>query len=116
VVRDCGEDHLPALVEWALLCQLWTVARIVQVVQRYGQTSPIEDIAQRFGCHYESRFAADEDCAIPDDIDNTRAVILGRTPRPLRTNWFGTHWRERIVPGMKGDVLIMEAPRPPLDS
>ena len=116
VVRDCGEDHLPALVEWALLTGIWTVARLVHVTQQDSDASVMQDIAGRFGCQYECREAASADCAIPDELGDARAVILGSTPRPLRTNWFGTHWRTRIAPGMTGDVLIMEAPAKRLDS
>lgn len=110
VVRDCGEDHLAALVEWALLTGVWSVARIVHVADAGLDTRPIEEIARRFGCTYENRPAPDEDCAIPHDLVDA-AVVLGRTPRPLRTNWFGAHWRSRIAPGVTGDVLVMELPQ-----
>lgn len=110
VVRDCGEDHLAALVEWALLTRLWPVTRIVHVADTGLDGRPVEEIARRFGCTYESRSAPDHDCAVPHDLGNA-VVVLGRTPRPLRTNWFGAHWRARIAPGMTGDVLVMEAPQ-----
>lgn len=108
VVRDGGEDHLPALVEWALLNGIWDVATLVQVVDGEAGNPEIARIARGFGCAYILRSATGGECAIPPDIEGVRAVVLGRTPRPLRTNWFGSHWRNRITPGMAGDVLIME--------
>jgi monovalent cation/proton antiporter MnhG/PhaG subunit len=110
VVRDCGEDHLAALVEWALMAGIWSVIRLVHVADVGLDSRPIEEIARRFGCTYENRPAPDEGCAIPHDLVDA-AVVLGRTPRPLRTNWFGAHWRSRIAPGMTGDVLVMEPPQ-----
>ncbi|VVT08043.1 monovalent cation/H(+) antiporter subunit G [Rhizobium sp. EC-SD404] len=110
VVRDCGESHLPALVEWALMAQLWPVDSLVHVADRGADTSAVEDIARNFRVGYRLVEATAEGCAVPDDLGDADAVILGATPRPLRTNWFGAHWRSRIAPDMGGDVLIMEAP------
>jgi monovalent cation/proton antiporter MnhG/PhaG subunit len=108
VVRDGGEDHLPALVEWALLNGIWDVATLVHVVDGEAGHPEIAQIARRFGCAYILRSSTGGECAVPPDIEGVRAVVLGRTPRPLRTNWFGSHWRNRITPGMAGDVMIME--------
>lgn len=110
VVRDCGEDHLPALVEWALMAQLWPVESLVHVADRGADTRAIEEIARNFRCGYRLIEASAEGCAIPDEFRDADAVILGATPKPLRTSWFGAHWRSRIAPDMGGDVLIMEAP------
>lgn len=111
VVRDRGEAHLPALVEWALVGELWDASHIIHVAARdAGRLAEIETIARRFGHTFESRTVATDDCAIPDDIGRPLAVILGQAPRPLRTNWFGSHWRRRISPNMPCEVLIMEDP------
>jgi monovalent cation/proton antiporter MnhG/PhaG subunit len=111
VVRDCGEPHLPALTSWALSSRLWKVTRLVHVTHANStqeRQAELEHAAWRAGCSYEHRVSGTEGCAIPSGIEDVRAVILGRTPRPLRTTWYGVHWRERIMPGMTGDVLIME--------
>ncbi len=111
VVRDRGEAHLPALVEWALVGELWDASHIIHVAARdAGRLAEIEAIARRFGRTFESRTVATDDCAIPDDNRRPLAVILGQAPRPLRTNWFGSHWRRRISPNMPCEVLIMEDP------
>jgi monovalent cation/proton antiporter MnhG/PhaG subunit len=110
VVRDCGEDHMPALVEWALMSQLWPVESLVHVADLGADTRAIEEIARNFRCGYRLIEASAEGCAIPDEFRDADAVILGATPKPLRTSWFGAHWRSRIAPDMSGDVLIMEAP------
>lgn len=111
VVRDRGEAHLPALLEWALAGELWETSRIVHVGSG-GASRPdeVEAIARRFGCVFEARAVATDDCSIPADIHRPRAVILGQTPRPLRTNWFGSHWRSRISPQAPCEVLLMEDP------
>jgi monovalent cation/proton antiporter MnhG/PhaG subunit len=112
VLRDRGEHHLPALLEWALTAELWAASHITHVVSRApADPGAIESIAKSFGCTYELRAVGTDDCAIPEDIGNPRAVIMGQSPRPLRTNWFGSHWHRRISPAMKGDVLMMDADR-----
>jgi monovalent cation/proton antiporter MnhG/PhaG subunit len=108
VVRDCGEDHLTPLVEWALLNNLWKVTQIAHVADNQLKDAGLAEIADRFGCGYTRHAAPDSACAIPAGIVGVRAVVLGRTPRPLRTNWFGAPWLDRIAPDMAGDVLIME--------
>jgi monovalent cation/proton antiporter MnhG/PhaG subunit len=111
VVRDRGEAHLPALVEGALAGDLWEGAHIVHVGR--GDTHRLDEmaaIARRFGCTVESRIVATDDCSIPDDIRRPRAVILGQAPRPLRTSWFGSHWRRRISADAPCEVLLMEDP------
>ena len=108
VVRDCGEDHLVALVEWALLNNLWEIDRLVHVADAKSGEAEFAETAKRFGLAYERVAAAGADCAIPAGIKGVRAVVLGRTPRPLRTSWYGSHWLTRIAPDMTGDVLIME--------
>ncbi|WP_430511325.1 hypothetical protein [Pannonibacter phragmitetus] len=108
VVRDCGESHLPALTEWALLSGLWDVTKLVHVTNRPDSPSHLADVARRFGCDYVQLAAEGDDCSIPAGAKDVRAVILGHTPRPLRTSWYGTPWRERIAPGLESDVLIME--------
>ncbi|MFN3765034.1 MAG: cation:proton antiporter [Aliihoeflea sp.] len=108
VVHDGGESHLPALTEWALLNGLWDVATLVHVTEGGEGPSELAEIAARFGCAYVRRQSAGGESVVPSDIADVRAVVLGKTPRPLRTNWFGSHWRNRIMPGMAGDVLIME--------
>ncbi|THV20974.1 monovalent cation/H(+) antiporter subunit G [Peteryoungia ipomoeae] len=108
VVRDCGEDHLAPLVEWSLLNNLWKVTQIVHVADKQLKDKGFAEIADRFGCSYARHAAPDTACAIPAGIVGMRAVVLGRTPRPLRTNWFGAPWLSRITPEMAGDVLIME--------
>lgn len=108
VVRDCGEEHLVALVEWALFNQLWNVNRILHVGDSQPKESQLLGIAERHGCDYVRVAAPDNGCAIPPGIDGLRAVVLGRTPRPLRTRWYGSSWLNRIAPDMAGDVLIME--------
>jgi len=111
VIRDRGEGHLAALVEWALMAQVWQPSSLVHVADQGVDRRGVEGIARRFGLPYESRPGVDEDCTIPHELAGACAVILGRTPRPLRTNWFGAHWRTRIAPGMSGDVLVMEPPQ-----
>lgn len=108
VVRDCGEDHLAPLVEWALLNGIWQVTQIAHVADKQLKDAGLAEIADRFGCSYTRHAAPDSVCAIPAGIVGVRAVVLGRTPRPLRTNWFGAPWLDRIAPDMAGDVLIME--------
>jgi len=108
VVRDCGEDHLAPLVEWSLLNNLWEVTQIVHVADKQLKDTGFAEIADRFGCGYTRHAAPDSVCAIPAGIVGVCAVVLGRTPRPLRTNWFGAPWLDRIAPDMAGDVLIME--------
>lgn len=108
VVRDCGEDHLAPLVEWSLLNNLWEVTEIVHVADKQLKDTGFAEIADRFGCSYTRHAAPDSVCAIPPGIVGVRAVVLGRTPRPLRTNWFGAPWLSRIAPDMAGEVLIME--------
>lgn len=108
VVRDCGEEHLSALTEWALLSGLWDVTKLVHVTSRPGSPSHLAGVARRFGCDYLQLAANGDDCSIPVGTEDVRAVILGHTPRPLRTSWYGTPWRERIAPGLESDVLIME--------
>lgn len=108
VVRDCGEDHLVPLVEWALLNGIWQVTQIAHVADKRLKDAGLAEIADRFGCSYTRHAAPDSACAIPAGIVGVRAVVLGRTPRPLRTNWFGAPWLDRIAPSMTGDVLIME--------
>ena len=111
VVRDRGEPHLPALVEWALTADLWEAPEIVHVAGGGTHSQlEIEAIARRFGCGFESRMVVTDDCAIPGDIQRPRAVILGQAPRPLRTNWFGSHWRRRISTDVPREVLLMEGP------
>lgn len=114
VVRDCGEEHLMPLVEWALLTGLWDVTTLVHVADEKTRQPELAEIAQRFECEYLRLPAKGDACAIPPDIDGVRAVVLGRTPRPMRTHWYGSHWRSRIAPSMAGDVLIMEAETGPL--
>ncbi|MFN3501547.1 MAG: cation:proton antiporter [Allorhizobium sp.] len=108
VVRDCGEDHLAPLVEWALLNNLWEVTDIVHVAEKQIKDGGVPEVADRFGCGYTRHAAPDSVCGIPSGIVGLRAVVLGRTPRPLRTNWFGAPWLNRITPDMAGEVLIME--------
>lgn len=111
VVRDCGEPHLPALAAWALASRLWKVTRLVHVTDARApqdRLAEVEHAAWRAGCRYQHRTCGQDGCAIPAGIEDVRAVVLGRTPRPLRTTWYGVHWRDRILPGMTGDVLIME--------
>lgn len=108
VVRDCGEDHLAPLVEWSLLNHVWEVTQIVHVADKRLKDAALAEIADRFGCGYTHHAAPDSACAIPPGIVGIRAVVLGRTPRPLRTNWFGAPWLDRIAPDMTGDVLVME--------
>lgn len=111
VVRDCGEPHLPALISWALDSRLWKVTQLVHVTDAkvpQDRLAGIEHAAWRAGCSYGHRVAGTKGYALPSGIGDVRAVVLGRTPRPLRTTWYGVHWRERIMPGMNGDVLIME--------
>ncbi|MDN2579134.1 monovalent cation/H(+) antiporter subunit G [Aquibium sp. ELW1220] len=111
VVRDRGEAHLPALLEWALAGDLWQASHIVHVGRGAAdRREEVEAIARRFGCSFESRAVNTDDCSIPDDIRRPRAVILGQAPRPLRTSWFGSHWRRRISPDVPCEVLLMEAP------
>ncbi|WP_187971022.1 monovalent cation/H(+) antiporter subunit G [Aquibium microcysteis] len=111
VVRDRDERHLPALVEWALAGELWPASHIVHVGPAGADGGDeVEAIAHRFGCSFERRIVATDDCAIPEDIRLPRAVILGQAPRPLRTSWFGSHWRRRIAPDAPCEVLLMEAP------
>jgi monovalent cation/proton antiporter MnhG/PhaG subunit len=111
VVRDRGEPHLPALMEWALACGLWPATSVIHVASpRSALPAELEAIARRHGCAFESRKVATDDCAIPDDIRAPLAVILGQAPRPLRTNWFGSHWRHRISPHAACEVLLMEEP------
>lgn len=108
VVRDCGEDHLAALVEWALLNKLWDATQLLHVADKELKKDRLAEVADRFGCSYSRHPAPDSGCAIPSGIDGLRAVVLGRTPRPLRTRWYGNSWLNRITPDMAGDVLIME--------
>ncbi len=109
VVRDRGEDHLPALLEWALLAEIWEVSRLVHVVTgEAAEQKSIADIARSFGLDYEVRSMKTDECTIPPDIATARAVLLGQTPRPLRTQWFGSHWRDRIAPGLRAEILVME--------
>ncbi|THV16845.1 monovalent cation/H(+) antiporter subunit G [Rhizobium rhizophilum] len=108
VVRDCGEDHLAALVEWALLNKLWNATQLLHVADKELKESRLAEVADRFGCSYTRHPAPDSGCTIPSGIDGLRAVVLGRTPRPLRTRWYGSSWLNRIAPDMAGDVLIME--------
>ncbi|KND19057.1 multicomponent potassium-proton antiporter subunit G [Pannonibacter phragmitetus] len=108
VVRDCGEEHLPALTEWALLSGLWDVTKLVHVTNQPDSPSHLAGVARRFGCDYVQLAAEGDDSSIPAGAEGVRAVILGHTPRPLRTSWYGTPWRERIAPGLESDVLIME--------
>lgn len=111
VVCDQGEAHLPALVEWALRSNLWAAGQVVHVAGPGGNREEVfAAIATAFGCQFESRSVDTVDCAIPAELGAAAAVILGRTPRPLRTEWFGSHWRRRIATDMKGDVLLMEVP------
>lgn len=108
VVRDCGEDHLAPLVEWALLCGLWDVTQLLHVTDKQLGDDRLPEIAERSGCSYIRLAASERGCAIPHGIEGLRAVVLGRTPRPLRTRWYGSSWLDRIAPDMAGDVLIME--------
>jgi monovalent cation/proton antiporter MnhG/PhaG subunit len=109
VIRDRGEAHLADLVEWALASDLWPTTHIVHVANQGASALPyLEDAAHRYGCTLESRLATQDDCSIPSDIRGVRAVILGQTPRPRRTTWFGSPWLNRISPGFAGDVLLME--------
>lgn len=114
VVRDCAEEHLMPLVEWALLTGLWDVTTLVHVADQKARQPELAEIAQRFGCEYVPLPAKGDAWAIPPGIDGVRAVVLGRTPRPMRTQWYGSHWRNRIAPDMAGDVLIMETETGPL--
>jgi hypothetical protein len=110
-VRDRGEAHLPALVEWALAGDLWQASHVVHVGRAgAGGRDEVDAMARRFGCSFESRIVATDDCSIPDDIRRPRAVILGQAPRPLRTSWFGSHWRRRISADAPCEVLLMEDP------
>lgn len=109
VVRDRGEDHLPALLEWALLSNLWEASRLVHVVTgEAADQKSISDIAGAFGLDYQARSMKTDECTIPPDVATARAVLLGQTPRPLRTRWFGSHWRDRIAPGLRAEILVME--------
>lgn len=111
VVRDRGEVHLPVLLEWAMAGDLWQASHVVHVGRGAADgRDAVEAIARRFGCSFEGRVVATDDCSIPDDIRRPRAVILGQAPRPLRTSWFGSHWRRRISPDVPCEVLLMEAP------
>ena len=111
VVRDRGEAHLPPLVEWALAGDLWPASHIIHVAGRgTNRLAEVDAIARRFGCSFESRTVATDDCSIPQDIRRPRAVILGQVPRPLRTSWFGSHWRRRISADAPCEVLLMEDP------
>ncbi len=109
VVRDRGEDHLPALLEWALLANIWEVTRLVHVVtSEAAARMSISDIAHAFGLDYEARSMKTDECTIPPDVATASALLLGQTPRPLRTQWFGSHWRDRIAPGLRAEILVME--------
>jgi monovalent cation/proton antiporter MnhG/PhaG subunit len=108
VVRDCGEEHVSSLAEWALLNNIWEVSRLVHVAAEGTDRAQMSEIAERFGCDYAFAASEGEDCTIPAGIEGVRAVVLAQGPRPRRTNWFGSHWRSRIARDMKGDVLIME--------
>ena len=95
-------------MEWALLNNLWEVTDIVHVAEKQIKDGGVPEVADRFGCGYTRHAAPDSVCGIPPGIVGLRAVVLGRTPRPLRTNWFGAPWLNRITPDMAGEVLIME--------
>ena len=109
VVRDCNEPHLASLVAWALVHELWSSDTLVHVHVPNSRHTEIRDIAERFGHRYLAMPSKGDGCDIPESLDGVCGVILGHTPRPLRTSWYGNHWRNRIAPGMIGDVLIMEA-------
>jgi len=110
VLRDCGEPHLPGLLDWALAADLWPDPHVVLVSgASAGRIAAFDGVAAAYGCSFEHRSASAEDCTIPASLASADAVILGAVPRPLRTAWYGLHWRDRIAPAMRGDVLVMEA-------
>jgi monovalent cation/proton antiporter MnhG/PhaG subunit len=109
VVRDRGEAHLPGLLEWSLFAALWTPSRIVLVGDpSRSRLVAFEMLAGRFDATLTCERIRSQDCEIGDHHADAHAVVLGSAPRPLRTNWFGTHWHHRICPGFAGDVLVME--------
>lgn len=41
-----------------------------------------------------------------DVAAGAQAACLHRLEKPLRTDWYGTFWQDRVAPGWRGEVLI----------
>lgn len=111
VVGDCGEGHLPNLVEWALQSGLWRAGVVCHQggfdQDRIGTFERISDRAGFDFMHIGPPGIADGQKLLSE----ADATILGAMPRPLRARWYGTPWTERIASGFAGDVLVLEAER-----
>jgi monovalent cation/proton antiporter MnhG/PhaG subunit len=115
VIRDDGAAHIPEVTEWALKNGVWRAPNLHLVwqgdEQRHRQFAAMAaEYGAALALHLTKSVAQGEG-NIPEHLAGADAIILGRTPRPLRARWYGYKWTDRISPGWKGEILIFEPAR-----
>lgn len=109
LIRYDGETHLPSALDWALSSSLWP-ARHVVVLGKMEEAARATFV--RICNRHEVSFEFDGASATENDSmslthRDADAIVLGRSPRPLRTRWYGQAWYDRLLPGYEGDILIV---------
>lgn len=108
IAIDDGSTRFVANLTFSVHNGLWPEAEIVIVgageteapsVRRLVLESVLNGtgVAWRFAGAGESR----ERLAA-----TSAAAVLAEIGKPLRTNWYGSFWQDRIAPGWRGEVLV----------
>ncbi|WP_099865583.1 monovalent cation/H(+) antiporter subunit G [Pararhizobium haloflavum] len=107
-ICDRGEAHLPALLDWAIESELWPDSEF-----HYVGTDPVrfQPVLERHRLSFVQTIPPAPDHLLPPALGHARAAIVGATPRPLRTEWFGMHWHSRFASTFGGEILVQEAQR-----
>lgn len=113
VVADGDGDGEAAIagIEWAVRARLWDeprflirgqtatnrVTEIGAALAGRGITVPLDALPQKPG----------DTTLIPPENALAYALLTPQLSKPLRTDWYGHGWRDRIAPGWKGEVLVL---------